>query len=70
MNQKCQDPCIGTCGFNAKCTTQNHQPICSCMEGYEGDPYASCDPRQSEYHFFFISFQKQINACTYYFKII
>lgn len=55
MNQKCQDPCIGTCGFNAKCTTQNHQPICSCIEGYEGDPYASCSPRQSKY-FCLISF--------------
>lgn len=50
--QQCQDPCIGSCGFNARCTTQNHQPICSCIEGYEGDPYASCTPRQSEYNFF------------------
>lgn len=47
--QQCQDPCIGACGFNAKCITQNHQPMCSCMEGFEGDPYASCTPRQSEY---------------------
>lgn len=47
--QQCQDPCIGSCGFNARCTTQNHQPICSCIEGFEGDPYASCTPRQSEY---------------------
>lgn len=49
--QQCQDPCIGSCGFNARCTTQNHQPICSCIEGYEGDPYASCTPRQGEYIF-------------------
>lgn len=48
--QQCQDPCIGSCGFNAKCITQNHQPICSCIEGFEGDPYASCNQRQSEYH--------------------
>lgn len=47
--QQCQDPCIGSCGFNARCNVQNHQPICSCIEGFEGDPYASCTPRQSEY---------------------
>lgn len=50
ISQRCQDPCVGSCGFNARCTTQNHQPICSCMDGYDGDPYASCTPRQSEYH--------------------
>lgn len=49
--QQCQDPCIGSCGFNARCTTQNHQPVCSCIEGFEGDPYASCNQRQSEYIF-------------------
>lgn len=50
--QQCQDPCIGSCGFNARCTTQNHQPICSCIEGFEGDPYASCTPSQSKYKLF------------------
>lgn len=49
--QQCQDPCIGSCGFNARCIAQNHQPVCSCIEGFEGDPYASCTPRQSEYTF-------------------
>lgn len=49
QTQRCQDPCIGSCGFNARCTTQNHQPTCSCIEGYEGDPYASCTSRQSKY---------------------
>lgn len=58
--QQCQDPCIGSCGFNARCTTQNHQPICSCMEGFEGDPYASCTPRQSEYNFLFLNFKSNL----------
>lgn len=69
MNQKCQDPCIGTCGFNAKCTTQNHQPICSCIEGYEGDPYASCTPRQSKYKcslLFSHIYIYLLIACTYF----
>lgn len=51
ISQQCQDPCIGACGFHARCTTQTHQPICSCMDGFDGDPYASCTPRQSEYSF-------------------
>lgn len=36
QNQKCVDPCIGSCGWSARCTVQNHKPICSCIEGYEG----------------------------------
>lgn len=48
QSQRCQDPCIGSCGFNARCTTQNHQPICSCMDGFEGDPYASCTHREGK----------------------
>lgn len=56
ISQRCQDPCVGSCGFNARCITQNHQPICSCIDGYDGDPYASCTPRQSEYRQTFYSF--------------
>lgn len=54
VSQQCQDPCIGACGFNARCTTQNHKPVCTCMEGFGGDPYASCTLRQSEYIFIFM----------------
>lgn len=53
LNQKCKDPCIGTCGFNARCTTQNHQPSCTCMEDHEGDPYAGCNQRQGKSHFYY-----------------
>lgn len=42
MNQKCQDPCPGTCGVNAECKVVNHSPICSCVAGYEGNPFALC----------------------------
>lgn len=42
MKQKCQDPCPGSCGFNANCNVYNHNPICSCIEGYTGDPFTSC----------------------------
>lgn len=41
-NQRCIDPCPGTCGFNAKCTVINHNPICTCPAGQQGDPFVSC----------------------------
>lgn len=42
INQKCADPCPGTCGLSAKCQVMNHSPICSCMSGYTGDPFTRC----------------------------
>lgn len=57
MNQKCADPCPGSCGSNAKCSVINHTPSCSCNIGYTGDPFTSCIPVQGEFFFmiFFIS---------------
>lgn len=68
MGQQCQDPCIGSCGFNARCLVQNHQPICSCIEGFEGDPYASCTPRQSEYTFHVSLFKLLRAICIFSFN--
>lgn len=42
INQKCGDPCVGTCGLNTQCSTINHSPICICREGFSGDPFTSC----------------------------
>lgn len=42
LNHKCTNPCVGTCGVSAICETINHNPICSCQSGYEGDPFTSC----------------------------
>lgn len=42
LNNKCKDPCYGICGINAECRVSNHAPICSCYEGYTGNPSASC----------------------------
>lgn len=44
VNQKCVDPCPGTCGLNAKCNVINHSPICSCSPGHTGDPFTRCYP--------------------------
>lgn len=43
-NQKCRDPCPGTCGVSAKCQVVNHNPICSCPVRYTGDPFTRCQP--------------------------
>jgi len=45
IQQKCQDPCPGSCGANAQCNVFNHIPMCLCVEGYEGDPFTSCYPK-------------------------
>ena len=44
INQKCSDPCPGTCGLNARCEVINHSPICSCKNGHTGDPFSRCYP--------------------------
>lgn len=46
VNQKCVDPCPGTCGLNAKCQVVNHNPICSCPTNYIGDPFTRCIPKR------------------------
>jgi hypothetical protein len=42
MDLKCVDPCPGTCGVNARCEVINHSPICSCNQGFTGDPFTRC----------------------------
>lgn len=42
INERCKDPCPGTCGNNALCRVVNHNPICSCSPGYSGDPFVRC----------------------------
>jgi hypothetical protein len=51
VNQKCTDPCLGSCGLGARCEVINHSPICSCREGQTGDPFQSCFdmPRKLEF---------------------
>jgi len=46
INQRCGDPCPGTCGTNARCQVVNHNPICSCPPGNTGDPFVRCVPEQ------------------------
>lgn len=49
INEKCADPCPGSCGLLAQCAVTNHRPICTCPFGYTGDPFSNCfEIRQSK----------------------
>lgn len=48
MQQKCKDPCPGTCGVNARCQVINHNPICTCKAGFTGDPFVTCQLEKSK----------------------
>lgn len=41
-NNKCVDPCPGSCGSNAMCQVVHHAPLCTCTSGYTGDPFRNC----------------------------
>lgn len=44
-NEKCRDVCLGSCGITSLCTVYNHIPVCTCPEGFIGDPFSNCYPR-------------------------
>lgn len=52
-DKKCVDPCPNTCGVDAKCQVVNHNPICSCMPGFTGDPFVLCTKLESKHVLFF-----------------
>lgn len=43
-NQKCKDPCPGTCGIGAECHVINHRPTCNCLSGLTGNAFVHCHP--------------------------
>lgn len=47
INQKCKDPCPGSCGLNAECRVVSHTPNCICQPGFIGDPFRQCSPQPS-----------------------
>lgn len=49
INQKCRDPCPGSCGTNAECRVVNHIPSCTCLDGYNGDPFVECNQKQRKF---------------------
>lgn len=58
INNKCRNPCPGTCAINAECNVVNHIPMCSCPERMTGNAFVECRPVTgiffvSEYYNFF-----------------
>lgn len=51
VNQKCIDPCPGTCGVSAICKVFNHNPHCHCPEGMTGDPFVNCHLKGKVFRF-------------------
>lgn len=57
INNKCKNPCIGTCGRDALCKVANHIPICTCPLGMSGNPFVICSPVEGMINtFLYISF--------------
>lgn len=40
INRQCRNPC--NCGTHATCLVQNHRAVCSCEDGYHGNPNVAC----------------------------
>lgn len=57
IREKCTDPCPGSCGTGAQCNVINHTPICTCPDGFTGDPFTSCFPKPPPPR------KKQYNSC-------
>lgn len=51
ITMKCLDPCLGSCGQHAVCTVIKHVPVCSCSNGYEGDPFIMCNVKKEGWGF-------------------
>lgn len=48
VNEKCINPCQGSCGPNAECRVVSHKPMCTCYPDYTGDPFFGCNKIQSK----------------------
>lgn len=49
INERCVDPCVGSCASEAICSCYNHQATCRCPDGYTGDPFVACSPIPSKF---------------------
>lgn len=48
QNERCRDPCPGSCGVHASCVVVKHAPMCTCDPGFTGDPFSGCSPIPSK----------------------
>lgn len=49
VQNKCKDPCPGSCGVNAECNVVSHTVSCSCREKYTGNPFLQCVPETGKF---------------------
>lgn len=49
LNERCVDPCPGSCGPGATCRQVNHNAICTCPAGLTGDPFTGCSPQRKNH---------------------
>lgn len=47
-NERCVDPCPGSCGTLSLCQVINHNPVCTCPPGYTGNALVSCQLEPSK----------------------
>lgn len=68
INERCKDPCPGSCGHYAECHVQSHNPSCYCLDGYQGDPFNGCSkiPTQCKKIkvFFIITYNTYLHKLT------
>ena len=52
QNRLCINPCAydDPCSANAFCKVLNHSPVCTCPDGYIGDPTVQCLLRKYQCH--------------------
>lgn len=60
INRKCKDPCYGSCGLQTMCHVYQHSAVCTCKEGYTGNPFESCHATEV--------IGKRFEILSYYFK--
>lgn len=58
QNEKCIDPCPGSCGAFTTCSVVNHAPMCYCQSGYTGDPFSGCSIVQQSKNYCFLNCEK------------
>ena len=66
QNTKCINPCAedNPCAPTAICKVLNHEPKCTCPDGYIGSPLTDCRPRKLHPHWF-----ELLRVCNHHISI-
>ena len=62
QNTKCINPCAedNPCAPTAICKVLNHEPKCTCPDGYIGSPLTDCRPRKFDIQYFWYTVSLKI----------